>query len=32
MLLSGYGTNDQMFMARAFEGCMRGELLDASIK
>lgn len=27
-----YGTNDQTFMARAFEGCMRGALLDASIK
>jgi hypothetical protein len=25
-----YGTNDQTFMARAFDGCMRGQLLDAS--
>jgi hypothetical protein len=27
-----YGMNDQTFMARAFNGCMRGELLDASVK
>lgn len=27
-----YGANDQTFMARAFEDCIRGELLDASIK
>ncbi|UVO35839.1 hypothetical protein KUL72_31700 [Bradyrhizobium arachidis] len=25
-----YGTSDQTFMARAFQGCMQGELLDAS--
>jgi hypothetical protein len=25
-----YGTNDQAFMARAFEGCVRGEFLNAS--
>jgi hypothetical protein len=25
-----YGTNDQTFMARAFDGCMRGEFLNAS--
>jgi hypothetical protein len=25
-----YGTDDQAFMARAFEGCMRGEFLNAS--
>jgi|GEM_PF-3956561 len=27
-----YGASDQTFIARAFEGCMRGELLDASPK
>jgi hypothetical protein len=27
-----YGTNDQTFMARAVNGCMHGELLDASVK
>jgi hypothetical protein len=25
-----YGTDDQTFMARAFDGCMRGEFLNAS--